>query len=57
MRERLNDAEFELFDKLRGEYIKCIDELFDEYCDKGCLDYVWVECNGEKKPYLYGWNC
>ena len=53
MEEKLNDEEYEIFKKLRSEDVGCYNKLEgDFYAGAGCLDYVWVECNGKKSFLL-----
>ena len=53
MKEILNADEFELFKKLRNEEVHCLNDLETKFfAGNGCLDYVWVEYNGEKESRL-----
>lgn len=50
IKEKLNDEEYKLFKELRNEYVTCYNNLENDfYAGTGCLDYVWVEHNGEKR--------
>lgn len=49
MKEKLNDEEFEIFKELRNKEVRSLNN-FDQnfYAGEGCLDYVWIEKDGEK---------
>lgn len=51
MKERLDAEKYDLFKKLRNEEVICYNKLeVDFYAGTGCMDYVWVERRGKRKP-------
>lgn len=51
MKEKLDNEKYSMFKKLRNEYVVCYNKLdVDFYAGSGCIDYVWVERRGQKKP-------
>lgn len=51
MKERLDAEKYDLFKKLRNEEVICYNKLeVDFYAGTACMDYVWVERRGKRKP-------